>query len=903
MSSTRVSTFSGFEGGISNITEASSRSREQSDFLLSLRRQEETEARRQTPAVAASRKEKGVIQILNDNFEGTKPQATTKRPRVPLSTFSDSVGPSPRSSMAPYSSVPSVTRTAASPPAQSSPPRQQESHPQAVSLVTSALSPAPLAQSASGSPTRVCLCQPDPKIPRPRNAFILYRQHLQSTFVADRPGLSNPEISKLIGQRWQAEPPEIKNQWKNLAEEEKVRHQQSYPDYRYKPRRSGSSNNTANNTTLLSPPSASSPTSSGSSQAQTTPCAKCGGRSITALAPSTPRTPFTHNFHPQPVSSAPTSTISHLPTLIMNTPIIGPPQQRRYPLGLNLQRYSPQFQPQQQQPQGSPKSGGLTGVLVPQTRLRDDGNPTPLSPDPKRRKYKHPGPYTPATATAYTFPRRRESLMHPDMVHRHGAEHGQQLYMGPPQPPPPPSSLALLQTPTSSTLIEHGSADVEVVVRNIPFLNKIRLLNRISRPLRVLSQWLLPSTPSPPGASAGPHRLSPSSSHFNNIRGAVIAVEGPDEVLRDAVVKWLEKYLSKSDEHLVRVEDQGPHNPFVRQQRQWQRRGTASEKKDQVDNNKSDKPMNVVDGFSADNAIGHDDDGKNGGELFAQYLRFVAEWHAKSREIVHFITNAASSISTDTATTAAATTNPSTTPMVHRDRTRPSPVIPSSETIVVHQPRLEKPPQTNPKPSRSSPNSAPHTTPTTTTSTTTTKPTSKPPTPNRPSPTAYPAPHPTPTPIVLLNTYILATTDAATLALPIHDAYSAADHWQWMATLWRGIVGPDITVYVKEAPADEVARYGAVEVRPDAAAVVVRVVVVGPASGGDGDGPGTGVGLGIGMPTAALVEEKTLRRLGFEIGEWVRGLGGREDDGVAGERGGGVAGGGMAAAESGVRGG
>lgn len=83
--------------------------------------------------------------------------------------------------------------------------------------------------------TQFCLCQPDPKIPRPRNgkyhdhsnlchelssviAFILYRQHYQGAVVQQNPGLANPEISKIIGEQWRALPAESKDQWKALAE-------------------------------------------------------------------------------------------------------------------------------------------------------------------------------------------------------------------------------------------------------------------------------------------------------------------------------------------------------------------------------------------------------------------------------------------------------------------------------------------------------------------------------------------------------------------------------------------------------------------------------------------------------------------------------------------------------------
>ena len=82
-----------------------------------------------------------------------------------------------------------------------------------------------------------------------------------------------------------------------------------------------------------------------------------------------------------------------------------------------------------------------------------------------------------------------------------------------------------------------------------------------------------------------------------------------------------------------------------------------------------------------------------------------------------------------------------------------------------------------------------------------------------------------------------------------------------MATLWRGIVGPDLTIYVKSLVNDsegkeEMARFGGVEIRGDCGGIVVRCL-------GDGE-------------KKAGVEEKTRRRLGFEVSEYVRGLGAEE---------------------------
>ncbi|KAI2732802.1 transcriptional regulator family: HMG [Penicillium roqueforti] len=82
---------------------------------------------------------------------------------------------------------------------------------------SSASSTSPI-KSHKESALQFCLCQPDPKIPRPRNAFILYRQHYQAMVVAHNPGLANPEISKIIGEQWRSLSEEDKSKWKALAE-------------------------------------------------------------------------------------------------------------------------------------------------------------------------------------------------------------------------------------------------------------------------------------------------------------------------------------------------------------------------------------------------------------------------------------------------------------------------------------------------------------------------------------------------------------------------------------------------------------------------------------------------------------------------------------------------------------
>jgi HMG box factor, other len=108
-----------------------------------------------------------------------------------------------------------------------------------------------------------------------------------------------------------------------------------------------------------------------------------------------------------------------------------------------------------------------------------------------------------------------------------------------------------------------------------------------------------------------------------------------------------------------------------------------------------------------------------------------------------------------------------------------------------------------------------------------------------------------PVPIALVPRYQLTTADLYACAIPINDAYAPLDHWQWMASLWRACVGPDVTVYVRECEKEEVDRYGGgnpVEVRlQDARTLVVR--------------------RAIGSPRE--IDEKALKRVGFEVEDFL----------------------------------
>jgi len=100
-------------------------------------------------------------------------------------------------------------------------------------------------------------------------------------------------------------------------------------------------------------------------------------------------------------------------------------------------------------------------------------------------------------------------------------------------------------------------------------------------------------------------------------------------------------------------------------------------------------------------------------------------------------------------------------------------------------------------------------------------------------------------PIAILPLFSLHASNTFACRIPLIDTYAPNDHWSWNATQWRGVVGPDLTIYLKNG--EEKGRM--VEQKEEARLFVLRKGV------------------------DAEVDGSTLRRLGFEIGEWVRAFG------------------------------
>ena len=105
-------------------------------------------------------------------------------------------------------------------------------------------------------------------------------------------------------------------------------------------------------------------------------------------------------------------------------------------------------------------------------------------------------------------------------------------------------------------------------------------------------------------------------------------------------------------------------------------------------------------------------------------------------------------------------------------------------------------------------------------------------------------------PVLILPTYQLRASNVYASRIPISDAYSPTDHWQWMATLWRGIVGPDLTIYIKDAKDEELVREKLVELSEDVRCLTLRK-----------------------EKGSTKLSDGALRRVGFEVSEWIQAVG------------------------------
>ncbi|PCH00847.1 High mobility group, superfamily [Penicillium occitanis (nom. inval.)] len=561
-------------------------------------------------------------------------------------------------------------------------------------------------RSASRSPTRLeaakeaasqfCLCQPDPKIPRPRNAFILYRQHYQGAVVQQNPGLANPEISKIIGEQWRALPAESKDQWKALAEAEKARHQQQYPDYRYQPRRYGRDYNSRNG-------------SATGNQMGSTTCNRCGGRLMNP--PSTPHTPLTatvpptnnrsmDSVSPHPGSSSSTSSSSSRGN---NEKSSRHPNELLIPTEADRRVFNNQWKEPESAPADN-KRRRLNGGTFQRTESPDT---EPYSLSSQKTYVSRPGV---AYFRSHVEPMSNNGLIHQQQpLPRH---EGEGYYDPSLTLPPLKAEGNSPSSPSATTRMQTDS------VMTIPVLNKIKLLAKISPPLSERDN-------------------SPS-------RGAVIAVDGQDPAQVKVMMKYLGHTLMDDGKYVVRVFE-GP----------------------EILPHKESAPGEMKDAM-------------------VEYMSIISNWHRISNEIIQFVSPKLSSQASSGSLIASSTESPESSGT--SSTASPSPTLSQSSTSLI--------------------------------------------------------------PIALVPRYQLTSADAYACKTPVNDCYTFLDHWQWMASLWRACIGPDVIVHIRECEREEIERHGnnPVEVRlHEARTLIVRR-----------------------LPDPSKdIEEKALRRVGFEIEDFL----------------------------------
>lgn len=95
----------------------------------------------------------------------------------------------------------------------------------------------PNAKRLKASIIKACVCNKKAtmKMPRPKNAFILYRSHHAKDILRHSKTGNYQHVSGIAGKLWNAESDAVKAKFYQLAAEEKLRHQELYPEYKYVP--------------------------------------------------------------------------------------------------------------------------------------------------------------------------------------------------------------------------------------------------------------------------------------------------------------------------------------------------------------------------------------------------------------------------------------------------------------------------------------------------------------------------------------------------------------------------------------------------------------------------------------------------------------------------------------------
>ncbi|PNS16897.1 hypothetical protein CAC42_4861 [Sphaceloma murrayae] len=584
-----------------------------------------------------------------------------------------------------------------------------------------------------------CLCQPEPKIPRPRNAFILYRQHHNASVIARYPNLSNPEISKIIGELWRGEPEEEKQRWKSFADEDKIQHAQKYPSYRYQPKRSNKGGH--------------GPEGSPGPWTEVHTCPRCNGRKIAQPLPSAPL--YRSQDDTSPSDPFPGSRRSNTITLPPPQPSASTTPSTRYLPMQNLTLSSPlsatYADAAHYNDAHSPKRRRMIPHHQSSTTIHQKfafpPSPYPTHPQQPRLPSLAPAPHDRRVSlppASDLLPRNATGMPPPSRPH---GQHGHQRLIARRTPPRPDLSVNLPPLHAVGPGPGTGTATVpaSAAAKSFAAAHAAQLSigsagsggQQLGRPscvqrevalvrhkIGTLRQLLLPCRLGREGSEEDAKGTGEGN------RGAIIAVEGDSAVAARELADWLGDAMGREEEVLV---VDGPKVP--------------------------------------DQELGAE-----------ELLKTVGGWHEKGREIV-----------------GAVMTGQGTGKMNRERKDSKGSGGEGSEMDVDDETREER--------SR----------------------------------------------IVILRGYVLTATNLFAARIPITGNYDPKGHWEWTACMWRGVVAPDVIVYIKDVESKDGVDLGACEVLDEGRLIMVKRH--------KGDAEESGV---------KGVQAGALRRLGFEVGEWLR---------------------------------
>ncbi|KAI7291594.1 hypothetical protein KC315_g19645, partial [Hortaea werneckii] len=343
--------------------------------------------------------------------------------------------------------------------------------------------------------------------------------------------------------------------------------------------------------------------------------------------------------------------------------------------------------------------------------------------------------------------------------------------------------------PSTSVASASSARLIEDVIRGMDFRYKIGILAKVAPPAALPPSQCLPSSASSGSASAEDGERSRREGL--TARGPLIAIEGDDAEAVRELGKWLNRELGKkgggaAEEELEVSLVEGPLDEGREEVEEGEKRKKPIieyhllitewlAKSDEIVESLQYRRATPTTTAAAAPAVAADESGEDADKTMSEAPPAVQEKAKSERKLEEDYDDSDGSGSKEESMASnSAQDAPSQTPNPSGEEvttsTSPPPAKPPHEEAAEEESMQLDPPHP-PPPTSSSPSPANNT------NNTTAK------------------------PVILLPNFSLHTSTAFALRISIdaNSQYSAPDHWQWAATQWRGVVGPDLTIYVRDS--------------------------------------------------------------------------------------------------------